>query len=73
MSVRLDNVEWRQALDVILRTKNLSYEQDGNMIYIGTKSEIQDSKNKRAEEIEKAAQKNLRIEETKRKIEDERR
>ncbi|WP_337288502.1 type IV pilus secretin PilQ [Candidatus Methylomirabilis sp.] len=73
VSVRLDNVEWRQALDVILRTKNLSYEQDGNVIYVGTKSEIQDSKNKRAEEIEKAAQKNLRIEETKRKVEEERR
>lgn len=73
VSVRLDNVEWRQALDVILRTKNLSYEQDGNVIYVGTKSEIQDSKNKRAKDIEDAAQKNWKIEEAKRRADEERR
>ncbi len=70
VTVRLINVEWRQALDVILRTKGLSYEQDGNVIYVGSKLEIQESKNKRAEEIEKAVKNNSRIEEVKQKIEE---
>jgi len=70
VTVRLINVEWRQALDVILRTKGLSYEQDGNVIYVGSKLEIQESKNKRAEEIEKAMKNNSRIEEVKQKIEE---
>ena len=70
VTVRLINVEWRQALDVILRTKGLSYEQDGNVIYVGSKLEIQESKNKRAEEIEKAVKANSIIEERKQKIEE---
>lgn len=80
VTVRLTSVEWRQALDVILRAKGLSYEQDGNLIYVGSKSEIQKSKEERAKDIEQAALKELRIEEEKRraqearrKVEDERR
>ncbi|MGB4781104.1 secretin N-terminal domain-containing protein, partial [Candidatus Methylomirabilis sp.] len=80
VTVRLDNVEWRQALDVILRTLDLSYEQDGNVIYVGSRAEIQKSKDARVKDIEAAAQiieaaalKHLRIEEEKRKAEDERR
>ncbi|HWQ68792.1 MAG TPA: type IV pilus secretin PilQ, partial [Patescibacteria group bacterium] len=80
VTVRLNNVEWRQALDVILRAKGLSYEQDGNLIYVGSKSEIQKSKEERAKDIEQTALKELRIEEEKRraqearqKVEDERR
>jgi type IV pilus secretin PilQ/predicted competence protein len=73
VTVRLNNVEWRQALDVILRAKSLSYEQDGNLIYVGSKSEIQKSKEERAKDIEQAALKDLRIEEEKRKVEETKR
>lgn len=69
VTVRLTNVEWRQALDVILRAKGLSYEQDGNLIYVGSKGEIQKSKEERAKDIEQAALNDLRIEEEKRKVE----
>lgn len=73
VTVRLNNVEWRQALDVILRAKALSYEQDGNLIYVGSKSEIQKSKEERAKDIEQAALKDLRIEQEKRKVEEAKR
>ncbi|CBE68468.1 MAG: type IV pilus secretin PilQ [Candidatus Methylomirabilis oxygeniifera] len=80
VTVRLNNIEWRQALDVILRAKGLSYEQDGNLIYVGSKNEIQKNKEERAKDIEQTALKELRIEEEKRrvqqtrqKVEDERR
>lgn len=52
VTVRLINVEWRQALDVILRAKGLSYEQDGNVLYVGSKAEIQKGKEERAKDIE---------------------
>ncbi len=54
VTVRLINVEWRQALDVILRAKGLSYEQDGNVLYVGSKAEIQKGKEERAKDIEAA-------------------
>ncbi len=80
VTVRLTNIEWRQALDVILRAKGLSYEQDGNVLYVGSKAEIQKSKEDRAKDIEQAGLKNLRVEEerlkveeAKRKVEEERR
>ncbi|MDE2181192.1 MAG: hypothetical protein KGJ40_10145, partial [candidate division NC10 bacterium] len=73
VTVRLTNIEWRQALDVILRAKGLSYEQDGNLIYVGSKGEIQKSKEERVKDIEQAAVKQARIEEVKRKVEEERR
>lgn len=72
VTVRLHNVEWRQALDVILRAKGLSYEQDGNLIYVGSKGEIQKSKEKRVEEMADVAQKHWKLEEAKRKVEEER-
>ncbi|VUZ84386.1 Type IV pilus biogenesis and competence protein PilQ precursor [Candidatus Methylomirabilis lanthanidiphila] len=72
VTARLHNVEWRQALDVILRAKGLSYEQDGNLIYVGSKGEIQKSKEKRVEEMADVAQKHWKLEEAKRKAEDER-
>jgi len=84
ITIRLTNVEWRQALDLILRTKNLSYEQDGNVIYVGLKSDIQKAKLERAEDIRKVEEnrlrleqeaklKDLRIEEEKRKVEEAKR
>src|SRR5574337_1242773 len=73
VTVSLKNVEWRQALDVILRAKDLSYEQDGNVLYVGPKAKIQESKEERAKDIEQAALKDLRIEEEKRKVEETKR
>jgi type IV pilus secretin PilQ/predicted competence protein len=72
VTVRMTNIEWRQALDVILRAKGLSYEQDGNMIYVGSKGEIQKSKEERAKDIEQAGLKNLGIEDRRLKVDEER-
>ncbi|PWB44795.1 MAG: hypothetical protein C3F12_10385 [Candidatus Methylomirabilota bacterium] len=69
VTVRLHNVEWRQALDMILRAKGLSYEQDGNLIYVGSKADIQKSKDERAKDIEQA----ISIQEARRKTEEARR
>ena len=73
VTIRLINVEWRQALDVILRAKNLSYEQDANVIYVGSKPEIQKAKEERAKDIQEAEVKNLKIEEQKIRLEEEKR
>ncbi len=62
VTIRLINVEWRQALDIILRAKSLSYEQDGNVIYVGSKSDIQKAKEERATDIQEAELKRLKIE-----------
>jgi type IV pilus secretin PilQ/predicted competence protein len=81
ITIRLTNVEWRQALDLILRTKGLSYEQDGNVIYVGLKADIQKAKDERVRDIQKVEEtklkleqeaklKELRIEEEKRKVEE---
>jgi type IV pilus assembly protein PilQ len=84
VTIRLTNVEWRQALDLILRTKKLSYEQDGNVIYVGLKADIQKAKEERVKDIQRVEEsrlkldqeaklKDLRIEEEKRKVEEARR
>ncbi len=81
ITIRLTNVEWRQALDLILRTKKLSYEQDGNVIYVGLKADIQKAKEERVKDIQRVEEsrlkldqeaklKDLRIEEEKRKVEE---
>jgi len=81
VTIRLTNVEWRQALDLILRTKKLSYEQDGNVIYVGLKADIQKAKEERVKDIQRVEEsrlkldqeaklKDLRIEEEKRKVEE---
>jgi type IV pilus assembly protein PilQ len=38
--LRLKNVPWDQALDIILKTKNLTKRQDGNVIMVGPFDEI---------------------------------
>ncbi|MFH0984592.1 MAG: secretin N-terminal domain-containing protein [Candidatus Omnitrophota bacterium] len=40
VTVRLDNVPWEKALDVILRTYNYVYERDGNIIRITTRDQM---------------------------------
>ncbi len=40
VTVRLVNVEWQQALDVILKINNLGYELDGNVIRVAPQSKL---------------------------------
>lgn len=40
LTLRLQNVPWDQALDIILRTKGLTQRQNGNVIYIAPTEEI---------------------------------
>jgi len=44
ITLRLNDVPWDQALDIILQTKGLSMQKNGDIIYIGTSNEI--AKNK---------------------------
>ncbi len=40
VTVRLVNVEWQQALDVILKINNLDYEMDGNIIRVAPRAKL---------------------------------
>ncbi|MBK8536250.1 MAG: type IV pilus secretin PilQ [Candidatus Competibacteraceae bacterium] len=40
LTLRLQNVPWDQALDIILRTKGLSMRQNGNVIFIAPTEEV---------------------------------
>ncbi|MDD5226184.1 MAG: secretin and TonB N-terminal domain-containing protein [Candidatus Omnitrophica bacterium] len=40
VTVRLDNVPWEKALDVILRTYDYVYERDGNIIRVTTRANM---------------------------------
>jgi type IV pilus assembly protein PilQ len=40
MSVRLDNVPWDQALDMVLRTRGLGQRREGTVLYIAPAAEI---------------------------------
>jgi type IV pilus assembly protein PilQ len=40
VTVRLDNVPWEKALDVILRTYNYVFERDGNIIRVTTRDQM---------------------------------
>lgn len=40
VTLRLQNVPWDQALDVVMRTKGLDSRQEGNVIYIAPANEI---------------------------------
>ena len=50
MNVRLKDVPWDQALDLVLETKGLQRTQQGNVIWIATKEEIS-NKNKNQIEL----------------------
>jgi type IV pilus assembly protein PilQ len=41
VTLRLQNVPWDQALDIVLRTKGLDKRQDGNIIYVAPSEELQ--------------------------------
>jgi type IV pilus assembly protein PilQ len=40
VTLRLQNVPWDQALDIVMRTKGLDMRQDGNVIFIAPAAEI---------------------------------
>jgi type IV pilus assembly protein PilQ len=40
VTLRLQNVPWDQALDIVLRTKGLDKRQDGNVIYVAPSEEL---------------------------------
>ncbi len=40
VTVRLVNVDWRQALDVILKINGLGYEEDGNIIRVASQAKL---------------------------------
>lgn len=40
MTVRLKDVPWDQALDLVLEAKNLQKQQDGNVVWIATRQEV---------------------------------
>lgn len=40
VTLRLQNVPWDQALDIVMRTKGLDMRRDGNVMYIAPASEI---------------------------------
>jgi type IV pilus assembly protein PilQ len=40
VTVRLVNVEWQQALDVILKINNMGYEMDGNVIRVAPEAKL---------------------------------
>jgi type IV pilus assembly protein PilQ len=54
VTVRLINVEWQQALDVILKINNLDYEQDGNIIRVAPRAKLE-AERKARDDARKAA------------------
>jgi type IV pilus assembly protein PilQ len=54
VTVRLINVEWEQALDVILKINNLDYEQDGNIIRVAPRAKLE-AERKARDDARKAA------------------
>ena len=43
ITLRLDNVPWDQALDIIMKTKGLDKRQSGDVIYVATLEELRNS------------------------------
>ncbi|MFO1406002.1 MAG: type IV pilus secretin PilQ [Steroidobacteraceae bacterium] len=53
VTLRLQNVPWDQALDIVLRTKGLDKRQEGNVIYVAPAEELQ-AREKQQLETQKA-------------------
>jgi type IV pilus assembly protein PilQ len=58
VSMRLRDVPWDQALDIVLETNNLGIRKEGNVIWVTTKDKIRDI-NREEEERQKAKEKML--------------
>jgi type IV pilus assembly protein PilQ len=59
VTVRLVNVEWEQALDLILKINNLAYERDGNVIRVASQATLQREREARAKAQQEEAQARL--------------
>jgi len=55
VTVRLVDVEWQQALDVILKINNLDYEMDGNIIRVAPRAKLAAERQDRQKERQEAA------------------
>jgi len=53
MKVRLSNVPWDQAIEIILRSRSLAKREEGNVIMIGTAEEIEAREQKELETVQK--------------------
>ncbi len=63
VSMRLRNVPWDQALDLILKNNDLAMRREGNVIWVTTRAEmakIEAEEKKKLEDIEKRKQEQLR-------------
>ena len=56
ITLRLDNVPWDQALDIILKTKGLDKRQSGGVIYVATIDELGTSELRVLEDLKKRQQ-----------------
>ena len=56
ITLRLDNVPWDQALDIILKTKGLDKRQSGGVIYVATIEELGTSELRVLEDLKKRQQ-----------------
>ncbi|MFN4263546.1 MAG: type IV pilus secretin PilQ [Thioalkalivibrionaceae bacterium] len=52
ITLRLNNVPWDQALDIILRTRGLDKREQGNVIYVAPQAEIADRERSEFEAIQ---------------------
>jgi type IV pilus assembly protein PilQ len=64
VTVRLVNVEWEQALDVILKINNMDYEMDGNIIRVAPRAKLAAEKKEKEDQRVAAA----RARETERRV-----
>jgi type IV pilus assembly protein PilQ len=55
VTVRLDNVEWEQALHVILKINNMDYEMDGNIIRVAPRAKLAAEKKDKEDQLAAAA------------------
>jgi len=55
VTLRLINVPWTQALDIVLRAKGLDKRENGNVIWVGPQNELAQYEQARAEAAMKAA------------------
>jgi type IV pilus assembly protein PilQ len=69
VTVRLVNVEWQQALDVILKINNMGYEMDGNVIRVAPLAKLE-AERKAREDVRVAAA-NARQAELKAQVQEE--
>lgn len=54
MTLRLENVPWDQALDIVMRTRGLSKSENGNVLWIAPTDEVAAQQAKEIEALEQA-------------------